>query len=173
LMSRITGGGPRAPTDPPGTGEVGAAPGETAPKEPANLHTKQGIEQFREAARREGLPDKTIDRFEKAGPRLEKTLESLTAKVQFTNAELAQIAAAIAVLVGNNPGADRKKRAKLFTRAILKRRPFDKMFANLDPADETRLEEMFEIISDQLDGSPVLAQLVEEVTEGARRLSSR
>jgi len=172
-MSRVVGSGPRAPVDQPPADEVKPVEGSPVTEKTASLRTQQGIKEFREAARREGLPEKAIDRFEKAGPQLTKTIEALTAKVQFSNAELAQIAAAIAVLVGKNRGADRKTRAKMFARTILKRRPFDKMFANLDSADEARLEEMLENISDQLDGSPVLAQLVEEVTEGAAKLSGR
>lgn len=172
-MTRITDSGPRAPIEQPPTGENAPSESARGAEKPADLRTKQGIEQFREAARQQGLPAKVVDRFEKATPRLEKSLEALTAKVQFTNAELAQIAAAIAVLVQQNRGADRKARAKLFARTILKRKPFDKMFANLDAADEPRLEEMIDIIADQMDSSPRLAQLVEEVTEGARKLAGR
>jgi hypothetical protein len=56
----------------------------------------------------------------------------------------------------------------MFAKAILRSRKLGRIF---DEADEEELETLYEEIAGQLDGSPVLAQLVDEVTEGARKLS--
>ncbi|MEK7705085.1 MAG: hypothetical protein AAB426_09015 [Myxococcota bacterium] len=171
-MSRVSGGGTRPPVDTPAESSQGAPKtGEADSK--ADLRSKEGIQSFRQAARMEGVPTKIVDRFEKAGPALEKTMQALAGKIKFTNADLAQVARAVAVFVLQNPNADRKTRARAFARAILKRKRYDKIFSNLDEADEARLEEMFDLIADQLDGSPVMAQLVDEVTEGARKVTAR
>ena len=56
----------------------------------------------------------------------------------------------------------------MFAKAFLKSRKFGKIF---DEADESELEKIYDQIGDQLDGSPVLAQLVDDVTEGARKIN--
>ena len=165
-MSRIGSGGPRTPTEK-------TVEQQQVENQKADLRSEEGLKSFRQAARMEGVPTKIVDRFEKAGPQLERTLQAMAGKIKFTNVELAQIARAIAVFVLQNPNADRKTRARAFARAILKRKKFGKIFEGLDESDEAKLEEMFEIIADQLDGSPVLAQLVDEVTEGARKIGGR
>jgi len=88
---------------------------------------------------------------------------------QFANEFFLEIAKILAVLVRNNPKASRKERARLFAKAILKKSRG--RFKNiLDTADEKDLESMFDTIADQLDSSPVFAQMVDEATEGARKM---
>jgi hypothetical protein len=162
-MTRIGGGG-RPPKDPDSVGQ---------PKEPADLHSKEGVQKFREAAGKEKVPSKVVDSFERAAPQIEKQLQAMSGKaiagqIQFTSEQLAQIAAAFAGIVKQHPRADRKERARLFAKAILKHRRIGKLFESVDEED---LEDMFEDIAEQLDGSPVFAQLVDDVTEGARKIS--
>jgi hypothetical protein len=162
-MTKISGG-----TRGPGDKEPVATPGESA-----DLRTKEGVQQFREAADKENVPSAVVDSFERAAPQLEKQLKALSGKtlagrIQFTSEHLAQLAGAFALILKQHPRADRKERARLFARTILKSKRFSKIF---DSADEKDLERMFATIAAQLDGSPVFAQLVEEVTEGARKLS--
>jgi len=86
--------------------------------------------------------------------------------VQFTNQQLAQIAEQFAVLLRKNPQADRKQRARMFAQSIIKNSKFGKIF---DKADERELESLYDAIAQQLDGVPVLAQLVDEVTDWTLR----
>jgi len=86
--------------------------------------------------------------------------------VQFTNQQLAQIAEQFAVLLRKNPQADRKQRARMFAQSIIKNSKFGKIF---DKADERELETLYDAIAQQLDGVPVLAQLVDEVTDWTLR----
>jgi hypothetical protein len=86
--------------------------------------------------------------------------------VQFTNQQLAQIAEQFAILLRKNPQADRKQRARMFAQSIIKNSKFGKIF---DKADERELETLYDAIASQLDGVPVLAQLVDEVTDWTLR----
>ena len=56
----------------------------------------------------------------------------------------------------------------MFAKAILRSRKFKKIF---DEADEEELETLYDLIGDCLDDSPVLAELVDEVTAGAKKLT--
>jgi hypothetical protein len=67
-----------------------------------------------------------------------------------------------------HPRADRKERARLFARAILKKKKLNKL---LEQAPEGEVENLFENIAEQLDSSPVFAQLVDDVTEGAKKIN--
>ena len=58
--------------------------------------------------------------------------------------------------------------ARMFAKAILRSRKFGKIF---NEADEEELETLYEQIAGQLDGSPVLAQLDDDMTEGARKIN--
>lgn len=160
-MSKIGGGG--IPPKTPGT--------TPAENQPADLKTKDGVQKFRETAGKD-IPTKVVDSFSRAGPALESKLQSLSNKVSpklnFTNADLALLAQTFAHILKKNPNADRLKRAKLFAQAIIKKRRFGKIFEN---ADEEELEEMFDLIASQLDESPVFAQLVDDVTESARKIN--
>src|SRR5689334_20531625 len=88
--------------------------------------------------------------------RVQQKAKTLAGKLQFTNEELAQLAATFAGLLKQNPRADRKQRAKLFAKAILQKKRIAKLF---EDADEEDVEKLFEDIAEQLDGSPVFAQL--------------
>ena len=88
--------------------------------------------------------------------------------IVFASEHMEAVAKAFAGMLRKAPGADRKKRARMFAKAILRSRKFGKIF---DEADEEELETLYEQIAGQLDGSPVLAQLVDEVTEGARKMN--
>lgn len=159
-MSRISGGG-----QPPRAGDV--------PKPESELSSKEGVQKFREAAGKENVPKPVLDKFERAAPQIERQIQSLSAKqlmgqIKFTSEHLAQLAGAFASILKQHPRADRKERAKLFARAIIKNKRIQKLF---EDADEQEIENMFEKIAEQLDGSPVFAQLVDDVTEGAKKIN--
>lgn len=108
-----------------------------------------------------------------AGP-LKTQLEALATrgvgnKVQFSNEDLAQLAGVFAALIRQNPKASRSKRAKLFTKAILRRHK--RLGKLLEKVPEQEAEAFFESIADALDGSPVFAQMIENVTEEAGKLN--
>ncbi|MCK5688547.1 hypothetical protein KAI87_04710 [Myxococcota bacterium] len=155
MTPRIGGGGPQLPK---------------GPESVSNKTSEQATPQ--KAAQGGAKAQKSVvDRFERAGPVLAQRLEAMAGKkalgkTQFTSAHLAQLASAFASQLKKNPNASRKERAKMFARAILKKTKFGKIF---DEADEEDLEKAYEAIAQQLEGSPVLAQLVEEVTEGTRK----
>lgn len=153
-MSSISGGG----------GPPKVKPG------PIDLQSKEGVQEFREATGTE-VPKKVLDSFEKAGPQIESRLKTLATKgagaVQFTNQDLAEIARMFAATLRQKPNASRKERAAFFARALVKNGRFGRV---LDQASEQELEGMFELIAGQLDGSPVFAQLVDDVTEGAKKM---
>jgi hypothetical protein len=115
----------------------------------------------------------SVDSFERAATLFEKQLQSLPAntlarQIKFTSAQLAELAGAFALIVKRYPRATRKERARLFARSILTHKRIGKLFGD---ADEKDLEQMFDAIAAQLDGSPVFAQLVEDVTDGARKIT--
>ncbi|MBI3178889.1 MAG: hypothetical protein HYZ27_04470 [Deltaproteobacteria bacterium] len=149
-MTRIGGGAPPDKPDAvrPGHAEPGPTPSEAVPK-------------------------KVVDSFERAAPQITQRLEAMAGKkaaapaLQFTSEHLAEVAQAFAGLLRKNPSADRRTRAHMFAKAILRSRRFGHVF---DEADEAELEKIYDLIADQLDTSPKLAQLVDEVTEGARKM---
>ena len=166
-MSRIGGGG----IPPKGT---------QATEQKADLKSKEGIQQFKQAAGKE-VPQKVVDSFQRAGPALETKIQQLSskalaAKLNFTNEDLAMLARVFNDILRKNPSADRLKRAKLFAKAILKKKKgklaklFDEDNEDYTEEDRQSLEEMFEIIAEQLDSTPVFAQLIDEVTESARKI---
>jgi hypothetical protein len=173
-MSRIGGGGPPKPgLTPPG------------PKE-ANLKTQEGVQKFKQAAGKH-VSQKVVDSFQKAEGVVASTLQQLSGpalanKLNFTNTDLALLAQAFALVLRKHPNADRKARSKLFAKAILKKkiggkqgrlaRLLDEDNEDLDERDRRALEELYEALAEQLESSPVFAQLVDEVTESARKLSS-
>src|SRR5687767_12235254 len=119
-MTRI-GDGNRPPKD----SQVGKT------DEPTLLRTEEDKQQFRSEAAKQGVGKHITDRFEAAAPKIEKVLatsgQALTGKIQFSNAELAQLAAAFAAILKQHPRADRKERARLFARAILKKKKLNKL----------------------------------------------
>jgi hypothetical protein len=122
-----------------------------------------------------------VDKFERkggaVGAQLQSRLQALASKVgtnaagkvQFSNEDLAYLANTFAALIRDNPGASRTKRARLFTKAILKRKRLRKVFAGMS---ENQMEEMCDSIGDVLDSSPVFGQLVDNVSDEAGKLNS-
>jgi hypothetical protein len=171
-MARISGGGPPKPGTLPPTDQ------------PANLQTKEGVKQFKEAAGKQ-VPQKVVDSFQRAGLALEAKLQNLSGtalaqKLNFTNQDLALLARTFAGLLRSFPNADRRERSKLFAKAILKKKGASKRSRlndllddeneELDEKDRRALEELYEVLAEQLDSTPVFAQLVDEVTQSARKI---
>ena len=74
---------------------------------------------------------RVVDKFVAKGPNLQRQLQAITGKLNFTSKDLAAIAMAFAKVLAEFPNADRKKRARLFARTLLrKRKPFDRLFAD-------------------------------------------
>ena len=172
-MDKIGGGG----VPPKGSGT-------SQPVDPADLTTKQGVQQFKEAAGKQ-VPQKVVDSFQRAGGAIEARLQTLSGpalaqRLNFTNTDLALMARAFAAVLRDNPNADRLARSKLFAKTVLKNKGVPKhsrMSQLLDDANEENsesdrqaLQELYEMIAQQLESTPVLAQLVDEVTESARKI---
>lgn len=157
MATKIGGGGPPIKTDPAANEAVKGQAKESAAKETQ----KKQVEQ-----------KKVMDTFQRVAPQLTQKLGDMAAAkgggVQFTNEHLAQVAMAFAGMLRRNPNANRRERSRMFAKAMLKSRKFGRIF---DQEDEEALEKVYDVIGDQLDGSPVLAQLVDEVTEGARKIN--
>ncbi len=116
---------------------------------------------------------KVVDSFQRVAPQITQKLEAMAGKkgmpgIQFTNEHLAQVAMFFAGMLRKKPGADRRERARMFARAFLSNAKLGRI---LKQADEQELERLYDLIGDSLDGSPVLAQLVDDVTEGARKIN--
>lgn len=162
-MSRIGGGQPPKPDAPP---EAGVSKTETTSK----------AETGASPARPGPVTQRIVDTFQRAQPSLENQLQQLpgvaagkaTAKVGFSSAELGALAQAFAAILRSHPQADRKLRAQLFARTVLKKGRLRRLLAD---ASETELEKMFEVIADHLESSPRWAQLVDDVSENAKKLS--
>jgi hypothetical protein len=156
-MTRIASGG-KSPVDSPETTRSADQTGKTPTAD-------GGVKDAQE--------NKVVDSFQRMAPQLTQRLEAMAGKkampgVIFTSEHLGQVAMAFAQMLRKAPGADRRERARMFAQTILKRRKFAKIF---DEADERDLEKNFDLLGKQLDGSPVLAQLVDDVTEGARKIN--
>ncbi len=114
-----------------------------------------------------GKPAAT-DKFEGAKGSLAARLGSLSGARgpvlggKLSSADLAQVIQTFAAVLRRNPKANRKERAKLFAKSLLKGKKLGKLFAD---ASESDLDDMFEAIAEQLDGSPVIADLVDDVSE--------
>jgi hypothetical protein len=160
MATKIGGGGPPIKSDPAQANE--AVKGQA--KESAAKETqKKQVEQ-----------KKVMDTFQRVAPQLTQKLGDMAAAkgttggIQFTNEHLAEVAMAFAGMLRRKPNANRRERSRMFAKALLKSRKFGRIF---DEEDEQALEKVYDVIGDQLDGSPVLAQLVDEVTEGARKIN--
>jgi hypothetical protein len=167
-MSRIGSGGiPPKPTDTPAVGERA-----DVKRESGDLGAGK-------------VSQKVVDSFQRSGAALESKMQALggaqlAQKLSFSSEDLAVLAQQFAGIVRNNPHADRLKRAKLFAKAILKKKGAaarGKLARLLDDENEEHseqdrksLEEMYDMIAEQLDSTPVFAQLVDEVTESARKI---
>lgn len=157
MATKIDGGSPPIKTDPSQNEAVKGQAKESAAKETEKKQVQQR---------------KVMDTFQRVAPALTQKLGEMAAAkgggVQFTNEHLAQVAMAFAGMLRRNPNASRRERSRMFAKAFLKSRKFRRIFSE---EDEGALEQVYDVIGDQLDGSPVLAQLVDEVTEGARKIN--
>ena len=171
-MTRIGGGGP------PRTGTVPPS------EQPANLKTKEGVQKFKNAAGRH-VPSQVVDSFQRAGPAIAAKLHGLSGtalaqKLNFTNKDLAILARTFAGILRAHPNANRKERSKLFAKAILTNKGMGKRGKladllddeNEDYTDDDRraLEDLYAMLAEQLDSTPVFAQLVDDVTESVRKI---
>jgi hypothetical protein len=152
LMTKIGDGRP----------QLGNVPGQAEPK---------AAERPADGSAKGAGAEKVMDSFVKAN--IAQGLAGIATKnkpslgpIQFTNVQLAQIAEQFAIMLRKNPSADRKARARMFAQCIIKGKKFGKIF---DQADERELETLYDAIASQLDGVPVLAQLVDEVTDWTLR----
>jgi hypothetical protein len=155
-------------------------PGSGAPIKPGDLPSGQGAPRGVDTQQKA-----VVDSFQRAGAQLQAKLESLSGpalaqRISFSNEQLAVLARTVAGIIQQNPGADRKDRAKLFAKAILKKKGMQKRGRlahllddeNEEHSDQDRraLETLYEMVADQLDATPVFAQLVDEVTESVRKI---
>lgn len=166
-MTRVSGGGGRPPAR---SDDVTQAPS-TQPQ-PAALPS-EGANQAREPTKREGASATNVDAFERATTLFEKQLQALSGpalarQLKFSSVQLAELAAAFGVVVKRYPRTTRKERAHQFAKSILSHKRIGKLF---EDAKEEDLEQMFDAIATQLDDSPVFAQLIEDVTDGARKIT--
>ena len=102
------------------------------------------------------------DQFELASKLNKLAGQKGVARTQFSNAEIAELVKTFAGVLKQNPTADRLKRARLFAASVRKGKKLKKLFGNVSDAE---LEEMFELIAEQLEGSPFFAQLLEDVCD--------
>ncbi len=160
-MTRI-GGGSKPPSGPP---------------KPITENTAQkagGDSAKTGDAAKTDAPKNAKDGFEMKGASLASRLQSLqgqklAGKLQFSNADLADLVRSFGAVLKQNQGADRKKRAELFSKAVLKKK---KKFAKLlESASEEDVENFFEAIAEQLESSPVFAQLLDDVSEESIKYS--
>lgn len=149
-MTRIGGGGPKPPPDADKTIAKQSAASEEA-KEIAG----------KEASKAAG-GEKITDKFELANKLSSMAGKKGMGKTQFSNAEIAELVKTFAGVLKQNPTADRLKRARLFAASVLRGKKLKKLFGNVD---EGELEEMFDLIAEQLEGSPFFAQLLEDVCD--------
>ena len=112
-MTRIGNG----PISPP----IGGQSGVDGKKDQLIDKNKSDLAQTKSTA----TSTKTKDSFELAQSQLANRLQNISqkkvglSKLQFTNSELADLVKVFAGVLLKNPGADRLKRAKLFTSSLL------------------------------------------------------
>lgn len=146
----------------------GGKPPSTPPTQATEQAGQKAQTQESAGAKKGAAANKASDHFESVRPSLASRLQSLQgqkigAKLNFSNADMADLVRAFAGVLKQNPGADRLKRAKLFAKAVLKKKK--KLSKLLDEADEADVEAFFGAIAEQLEGSPVFAQLLDDVSE--------
>lgn len=148
------------------TSGVGGSGGPRVPADPATQRSQNADAGAKTDASKAPVTEKKVmDSFVRSN--VPGRLQALAgqkgvANLQFSDQALAQIAGHFAAWLRKNAGADRKKRARMMAKLIMKHKKFGRIF---DDSDEAELEDMFEQIAGQLDESPVLAQLVDEVTD--------
>jgi len=126
-----------------------------------------------------------VDRFERAGADILAKLQSLSSAalakhLNFSSEQLAVLARSFALVLRDHPNADRKTRARLFAEVIIKQKglgkkgPLSKLLDDEDEEqseqDRKTLRELYELLAEQLDGAPVFARLVDDVTDSVRKI---
>jgi hypothetical protein len=87
-------------------------------------------------------------------------------RLNFSSAELGNIAQGFAALLRRNPNASRKERARLFAAQVLKHKKLGaKLSAKLDAST---FEEMLDALSEQLESAPGLSQWLDNLSDAAR-----
>lgn len=148
------------------TSGVGGGGGPRIPVDQSQVRQTDTTQQKADAGKQAPVTEKKVmDSFVRGN--VPARLQALAgqkgvANLQFSDQALAQIAGHFATWIRKNAGANRKERARALAKLIMKHKKFGKIF---DDEDEQELEQMFEQIAGQLDESPVLAQLVDEVTD--------
>jgi hypothetical protein len=149
-VSKISGpGGP--PKLPPGT-DNSQTPTVRDPKKSQTTGTQDGFEQRA----------KVGSQIAAQGPQLQTS----SGRIQFSNADFAYLASVFAQIVNQDSTLERSKRAKLFSKEILKNKRLRKLLGKLKDAEIDKIaDEIGEILSD----SPYFGELIEEVTKGAQK----
>ena len=87
-------------------------------------------------------------------------------RLNFSSAELGNIAQGFAALLRRHPNASRKERARLFAAQVLKHKKLGaKLSAKLDAST---FEELLDAVSEQLESAPGLSQWLDNLTDAAR-----
>lgn len=87
-------------------------------------------------------------------------------RLNFSSAELGNIAQGFAALLRRHPNASRKERARLFAAQVLKHKKLGaKLSAKLDAST---FEEMLDALSEQLESAPGLSQWLDNLSDAAR-----
>ena len=87
-------------------------------------------------------------------------------RLNFSSAELGNIAQGFAALLRRHPNASRKERARLFAAQVLKHKKLGaKLSAKLDAST---FEELLDAVSEQLESAPGLSQWLDTLSDAAR-----
>ncbi len=98
---------------------------------------------------------------------LAQQLHTAAPRLQFANADYAELARIFAGIISQNPGLERNERASRYARAILNRKRFKKLLGTMSEAE---IGKLCDAIGDALSDSPVFGELIEEVSDGASKL---
>jgi len=150
-VSKINGpGGP--PKFPP-TPEGSQASGARESKKAQATGTQDGFEQ---------RATQVGSQIAAQGPQLQTS----SGKIQFNNADFAYLAGVFAQIVNQDSTLERSKRAKLFSKEILRYMRLRKLLGKLK---DSEIDKIADQIGDILSDSPYFGELIEEVTKGAQK----
>jgi hypothetical protein len=88
-------------------------------------------------------------------------------KLQFSNEDLAYLAQAFGSVLKQHPNTNRLKKAQLFAKEVLRRKKLAQLFSDVS---EEHFEDICTLIGEQLENSPVFAQMVEDVATEALKV---
>ena len=149
---------------PPGSAPTAETPPSPAEKKRSGAASPAGTEP---------APADMFEHSAAVGAKLQDRLSPLAkrtqaGKIHFTNKDIEQLANTFASIIADNPQADRLRRAQKFAAAVLRQKKLKKLFEGLS---EHETEKMCDTIGEVLNDSPVFGQMVDNVTEGAGKLS--